>query len=98
MPQMFVRNAIVALIDEREVIERILCYLSLWEEGTRLNPARAPSTGEGMMELFPEDPFPDYPVTTVVTWQHGTGYGLRPLRERLSVRDRGGLSITRLIC
>lgn len=89
---------IVALIDEREVIERILRYLSLWEEGTRLNPARAPPTGEWMMELFPEDPFPDYLATTVVTWQHGTGYGLRPLRERLRFRGRGGLSKTRPIC
>jgi hypothetical protein len=44
----------------REVIERILRYLSLWEEGTRLNSARAPSAGEGTMTLFPGDPFPDY--------------------------------------
>ena len=30
--------------------------------------------------------------------QHGSGYGLRPLRERLSVRDRGGLFKTGWIC
>jgi hypothetical protein len=37
---------IVALIDEREVIERILRHLGLWEEGVRLNPARAPPDGQ----------------------------------------------------
>jgi hypothetical protein len=51
---------VVALIDERAVIERILRHLGLWEEGVRLNPARAPPRGEGIVELFPGDPFPDY--------------------------------------
>ena len=68
-----------ALIDEREVIERILRHLGLWEEGVRLNPAWAPPDGEGIVELFPGNPFPDYPVTTLspgtgLTWQHGSGY------------------------
>ncbi len=51
---------IVALIDKRAVIERILRHLGLWEEGVRLNPARAPPRREGIIELFPGDPFPDY--------------------------------------
>ena len=72
---------IVALIDEREVIERILRHLGLWVEGVRLNPARAPPEGEGIVELIPGDPFPDYPVTTLslgtgLTWQYGSCDGL----------------------
>jgi len=41
---------VVALFDEREVTERILHHLGLWEEGVRLNPARAPPDGEGIVE------------------------------------------------
>jgi len=59
---------IVALIDEREVIERILRHLGLWEEGVRLNPARAPPDGEGTVELFPGDPFPDYSMDSVMDY------------------------------
>lgn len=33
---------IVALIDDRDVIERILRHLGLWEQGVRVSPARAP--------------------------------------------------------
>ncbi|WP_136063587.1 hypothetical protein [Pontiella sulfatireligans] len=51
---------IVALIDERAVIERILRHLCMWEKGVPLKPARAPPEGEGTVELFPGDPFPDY--------------------------------------
>ena len=82
------------LIDEREVIERILRHLGLWAEGVRLNPARAPPHGERMVELFPGDPIPDYPVTTLslgtgLTWQHQACDELRCLRERLSVSRQG---------
>jgi len=59
---------IVALIDEREVIERILRHLGLWEEGVRLNPARAPPAGEGTVKLFPDDPFPDYSLEPVMEY------------------------------
>ena len=59
---------IIALIDEREVIERILRHLGLWEEGVRLNPARAPPDGEGIAELFPDDPFPDYSIEPVMNY------------------------------
>jgi hypothetical protein len=51
---------IVSLIDERDVIERILRYLGLWEEPVPFYSARAPPGGEGTVELFPDDPFPDY--------------------------------------
>ncbi|MEA2069635.1 MAG: hypothetical protein U9P12_10570 [Verrucomicrobiota bacterium] len=57
---------IVSLIDERKVIERILRHMGLWTEGVRLNPARAPPDGEGVVELFPVDPFPDYSMDPVV--------------------------------
>jgi len=33
----------VALIDDREVIERILRHLGLWQQGVRVTPERAPS-------------------------------------------------------
>jgi hypothetical protein len=47
-----------------------------------------------MVELFPGDPFPDYPVTTLslgtgLTWQHRACDELRCLRERLSVSRQG---------
>ena len=52
---------IVALIDEREVIERILRHLELWEQGVRVTPARAPPTsGECVVEPCYDDPFPDH--------------------------------------
>jgi hypothetical protein len=56
---------IVSLIDEREVIERILRHLGLWEEPVCLHPARAPPAGERVLELFPGDPFPDYSMDPV---------------------------------
>ena len=59
---------IVALIDERVVIERILRHLGLWEEGVRLNPVRAPPGREGALELFAEDPFPDYSMDPVIDY------------------------------
>ena len=59
---------IVALIDERAVIERILRNLGLWEEGVRLNPARAPPNGEGKVELIPGDPFPDCSMEPVMDY------------------------------
>ena len=59
---------IAALIDERAVIERMLRHLGLWEKGERLNPARAPPEGEGTVELFPDDPFPDYSIDPVMDY------------------------------
>ena len=59
---------IVALIDEREVIERILRHLGLWEEGVKLHLARAPPEGEGIVELFSGDPFPDYSADPIMEY------------------------------
>ena len=67
---------IIALIDEEEVIERILRHLGLWEE--RVDVSRGPP--EAILELFPEpvlelwreypaeDPFPDYDSEPVFSW------------------------------
>jgi hypothetical protein len=59
---------IVALIDEHKVIERILRHLGLWEEGVRINPVRAPPNGEGTLELFPGDPFPNDAMDPVMEY------------------------------
>ena len=59
---------IVALIDDRELTERILRHLGLWTEGVRLNPARAPPDGERVLELFPGDPFPDYSMDPIMDY------------------------------
>jgi len=52
---------IVALIDEAAVIERILRHLGLWEAGVRVDAARdPPEPVEPVIELWLDDPFPDY--------------------------------------
>jgi len=52
---------IVALIDQAEVIERILRHLGLWEAGVRVESARAPpEPAEPIIEPWLDDPFPDY--------------------------------------
>ena len=57
---------IVALIDDREVIERILRHLGLWEQGVRVFPARAPpEADEWVIESCYDDPFPDYDTEPV---------------------------------
>jgi hypothetical protein len=68
---------IVALIDDRAVIERILRHLGLpgrrsskseggWQQGVRLSPARAPpESADRVIEPCYDDPFPDYHVTTL---------------------------------
>jgi hypothetical protein len=85
---------IVSLIDERDVIEKMLKCLGLWQEGVRVDPQRQtgtdPPTGEWVYEPVDQDPFPDYPVTTLsrgtgLTWRHRTR---TLLRKRLS--DCGG--------
>ena len=51
---------IIALIDERAVIEKILRHLGLW---VGYGASRAPpdETGQGyFIEQLEEDPFPDY--------------------------------------
>jgi hypothetical protein len=60
---------IISLIAERELIERILRHLGLWEEPVPFHPARAPPTGERVVELFPGDPFPDYSMDPVFEYE-----------------------------
>ena len=57
---------IVALIDERDVIERILRHLGLWEQGVRVESARdPPEPAERVIEPWLDDPFPDYDTEPV---------------------------------
>lgn len=52
---------VVALIDQAEVIERILRHLALWEAGVRVDAARdPPEPCEPVIEPWLDDPFPDY--------------------------------------
>ena len=61
---------IVALIDDRAVIERILRHLGLWEQG--VVPARAPpEPSERVIEPWLDDPFPDYDTEPVMTYANG---------------------------
>jgi len=55
---------IVALLDDRDVIERILRHLGLWEQGVRVHTGADPPA-EYTVEPWLEDPFPDYHVTTL---------------------------------
>ena len=71
---------IVALIDDRDVIERILRHLGLWEQGVRVSPARAPpEIAEWVIPPSPvgyggraepccDDPFPDYDTEPVMMY------------------------------
>ncbi len=67
---------IVALIDDRQVIARILRHLGLWpalrsfseggEQGVRVSPARAPpEIVDRVIEPWLDDPFPDYDTEPV---------------------------------
>jgi hypothetical protein len=52
---------IVALIDQADVIERILRHLGVWEAGVRVESARdPPQPAEPILEPWLENPFPDY--------------------------------------
>ena len=60
----------VGLIDEREVIERILRHLGLWKESVRLNPVwGVPRTGRYPILTKPQ-PFP-------------TPFSMKPLSRRV---------------
>ena len=73
---------LIALVDDDEVIEKILRHLKLWPE--QAEPAclsrgppsiPPPDGGERIIEPYFDDPFPDYPVTTLsrgtgLTWRH----------------------------
>ena len=63
---------IVALINERDVIERILRHLGLWEEGVRVSSSRAPpEIVQWVIEPCFDDPFPDYDTEPVLLYANG---------------------------
>ena len=61
---------IVSLIDERDVIEKMLKCLGLWQQGVRVDPQRQtgtdPPNGDWVYELVDQDPFPDYDTEPVL--------------------------------
>ena len=63
---------LIALIDDYEVIEKILRHLELWpEQGGVASPSRAPprpDDGERIVELCFDDPFPDYDTEPVMAY------------------------------
>ena len=61
---------IVALIDDREVIEKILRHLGLWQEGVRVHSGTDPP-GEPTIEPWLDDPFPDYDVEPILKYANG---------------------------
>ena len=64
---------IVALIDDRAVIERILRHLGLWEQGVRVSPSTGPpgEIVERVIEPCYDDPFPDYDTEPVMIYANG---------------------------
>ena len=60
----------MALIDQREVIERILRHLGLWQQGVRIHPGTDPP-GETIIEPWLDDPFPDYDSEPVMMYASG---------------------------
>lgn len=61
---------IVALIDDREVIRKILRHLGFWEEGVRVHTGTDPP-GEATVEPWLDDPFPDYDTEPVIKYANG---------------------------
>ena len=60
MPPLPAGDAHPTLIDQAEVIGRILRHLGLWEAGVRVDAARdPPEPEERILEPWLEDPFPD---------------------------------------
>ena len=59
---------IVSLINERDVIEKILKCLGLWEQGVRVEPHSGsdPPKGDWVYEPWEDDPFPDYDTEPVL--------------------------------
>ena len=65
---------IVSLIDDREVIERILRHLGLWQQGVRVSPTTGPPVivpGERIIEPCLDDPFLDYDTEPVMAYANG---------------------------
>ena len=61
---------IVSLIDERDVIEKMLKCLGLWEQGVRVklsnHSGTDPPDGDWVYEPIDQDPFPDYETEPVL--------------------------------
>jgi hypothetical protein len=55
------------LIDQEDVIERILRHLGLWQEGVRVHSGTN-SPGETTLDPWLDDPFPDYDTEPVVAF------------------------------
>ena len=73
---------IVALIDEQDVIKRILGHLGLWEQGVRVDSGTDPPPGHPVIEPWlacspkleerrRDDPFPDYDTEPVMAYANG---------------------------
>ncbi len=61
----------VALIDGRAVIERMLCHLGLWEPGVRVCRSTGPpeaAPGERAVDPWAGDPFPDCDIELVMAY------------------------------
>lgn len=56
---------IISLIDDRQVIKRIIEHLGLWEEGIRVTTGTDPP-GQTIVEPWTNDPFPDYDTEPVM--------------------------------
>ena len=56
-----------SLIDEEDVIERILRHLGLWQEGVRVHGGTDPP-GETTLDPWLDDPFPDYDTEPVMAF------------------------------
>ena len=65
---------LIALIDDDEVIEKILRHLKLWPEQTapaclsRAPPSTPPPDSERVIEPYFDDPFPDYDTEPVMAY------------------------------
>jgi hypothetical protein len=67
---------IVALLDDRTVIERILRHLGLWEQGVRVSPSTGPPASSAafagcIIDPLCDDVFPDYDTETVMVYANG---------------------------
>jgi hypothetical protein len=58
---------IIALIDEPDVIKRILRHIGLWEQGIRVHSGTDPPA-ETTIEPWLDDPFPEYDTEPVLTY------------------------------
>ncbi len=61
---------IASLIDERDVIVKMLKCLGLWQQGVRVDPQQQsgtdPPNGDWVYEPVDQDPFPDYDTEPVL--------------------------------